>query len=99
MKMFLPLMGRYKIIALPVLTKIVIGGPFFRVFQRGVGLGYFLEFSLGIGLLGYIGMIFVSQVAIGLLNLRLGRIALYTKGFVIINVFHLHLPVSMSLRV
>src|SRR5690606_22200759 len=99
MKMLLPLMGRHEIVALPMLAKIIIGCPFFRVFQRGIGFSHFLEPTLGVRLLGYIRMIFVSQTAIGLLDIRLGRIALYTKGFVIIDVFHLHLPVSMSSRV
>src|SRR6202035_1177345 len=50
-------------------SELVVGGALLGILERLIRLGDFLEFLLGTGLLGDIGMVFARQPAISLLDI------------------------------
>src|SRR3546814_15734893 len=73
-ELFLPLMWGNKVLTLPVSAQVIVGGPFFGVFQCCVGFGDLLELFFGLGFFGDIGMVLVGQTAFGLFDISRGMI-------------------------
>src|SRR3569623_2135339 len=63
---------------LPVGAELIVGRALFGILEHFVGLTHFLELGFGIRLLAHVGMIFARKLAIGALDLILGRSAGHT---------------------
>ncbi len=83
--------ARRRLEVLPALlapADVVVRGTLFRVAQRFVGLGHFLEARFGVGLLADIGVVFAGELAVGALDLVGRGAALHTEGCVVVLEFH-----------
>ena len=67
------------------MTELVIGGAFLSVREHFVGFLGFLEVGFGLGVVGVaIRMVFHGQLAVGLFQLIVGRIAVDAERFVVV---------------
>jgi hypothetical protein len=81
--------GRTKVLAGPgSRSELIISRALFGTAQHLVRLADFLEAGFGVGLLADVGMELARELAIGLLDLRLGRVARDAHDLVIVLEFH-----------
>src|SRR5882672_1725782 len=84
-----PIGRRTKILARRMsLSQLIVGGPLLRSSQHLVGLADLLETGFGVLLLADVRVIFTSELAVGLLDLRLGGIARHTHDLVVVLELH-----------
>src|SRR5215472_7437086 len=85
----LPVRRRPEILPRGMATQLIVGRSLLGILQRLVGLRNLLEALLGVGLLGYIGVILARELAIGFLDVLCARGAINTERSVIVLVLHL----------
>src|SRR5579863_5943515 len=71
-----------------VFAELIIGRALFGALEHLISLADFLEACLGILLFADVRMIFAGKLAVGLLDLRVSRIARHAHHVVIILEFH-----------
>jgi len=86
--LLLPARRRLEFLPGGVAPELVVGGALLGILERLIRLGDFLEFLLGTGLLGDIGMVFARQPAISLLDIVVAGTAFQTEAGVVVLVFH-----------
>src|ERR1700679_3958220 len=70
------------------LSQLIVGGALLRALEQLVGLADFLAARLGILFLADVRVIFAGELAVRLLDLRLGGVARHTHDLVIVLKFH-----------
>src|SRR5690606_35174915 len=83
-----PVLRGLEVLTRPVAAQLVVGGPFLRIGKGLIGLRNFLESLFRVRFLRDVRMVFAGELAVGLLDLVLGRPALDAQGGVVILVFH-----------
>ena len=70
------------------LPELIVGGALFGTLEYFVGFADFLEAGFGVLFLADVRMIFASELAVGLLDLRLRGIARHTHDLVVVLELH-----------
>jgi hypothetical protein len=92
-----PVGRRTEILPRPIAAaEAVVGGALFLVAQRLVCLGDLLELLLGVLLLRDVRVVLAGELAVGLLDVFLGRVPLYAEDLVVILVLHGDLYMGMG---
>src|SRR5690554_5816682 len=82
----------------PILSVLIVFGPFFGITQDLVGLVYFLKLPLGFFIVGVeVGMVFSCQFSIGFFDFISGGIFAYIKYLIIIDKLHILLMLLTAL--
>src|SRR3984957_12188289 len=85
----IPVRRRAKILARRMpLSQLIVGGALLGTLENLIGFADVLEACFGVLFLADVRMIFASELAIGLLDLRLGGIARHTHDLVVVLVLH-----------
>ena len=95
-KILLPALRRLEVLAGSMVTELVVRRTLFRILQRGIGLGHFLEPGLAIRIARDIRVVLVRELAVGLLDVRGLGVARDTEDLVVI--LELHVAFTTSVR-
>ncbi len=80
----------------PLLAELIVGRALFRILQRLVRLGDVLEFLFALRILRDIGMIFLRELAVCLLDGIGAGVALDAQNAVVVLVFHARIRVGCN---